>query len=89
MRTPQLPRMARVWTVMAALIASSSSAGPLDTLRASNASVQRTVLDNGMVCLVKEDASAPVVAVCRSGSAPARCTKRNSWGRGCRTTWST
>jgi zinc protease len=48
---------------MAALLSASSSAGPLDALRASNASVRRTVLDNGMVCLVKEDPSAPVVAV--------------------------
>ncbi len=35
----------------------------LDKLRASNESLQRRVLDNGMVVLLKRDASAPVVAV--------------------------
>lgn len=32
-------------------------------LRKSNESLQRTVLDNGLICLVKTDRSAPVVAV--------------------------
>jgi hypothetical protein len=63
MRIRQSPRAARLGILMAALLSASSSAGPLDALRASNASVRRTVLDNGMVCLVKEDPSAPVVAV--------------------------
>ena len=35
----------------------------LDTLHNANADLNRFVLDNGMVCLVKEDHSAPVVAV--------------------------
>lgn len=38
-------------------------AGTLDVLRESNARLRRIVLDNGMVCLIKPDASAPVVAV--------------------------
>jgi zinc protease len=36
---------------------------PLEVLRANNAALQRHVLDNGMVALLKEDHSAPVVAV--------------------------
>jgi zinc protease len=36
---------------------------PLETLKQSNARLHRFVLDNGMVCLVKEDHSAPVAAV--------------------------
>ncbi len=36
---------------------------PLQALEQSNAQVQRFVLDNGMICLVKEDHSAPVAAV--------------------------
>lgn len=32
-------------------------------LQRANAAVSRTVLENGMVCLIKEDASAPVVAI--------------------------
>jgi len=35
----------------------------LDRLRASNDGLRREVLDNGLICLVKEDTSAPVVAV--------------------------
>lgn len=35
----------------------------LTTLRANNASLQRVVLDNGMVCLVKASSSVPVVSV--------------------------
>ncbi|HMP77796.1 MAG TPA: pitrilysin family protein [Kiritimatiellia bacterium] len=38
-------------------------AASLDVLRESNARLRRVVLDNGMVCLIKPDASAPVVAV--------------------------
>ena len=41
----------------------SPAATPLDALRQSNAGLRRTVLDNGAVCLVKEDRSAPVVSV--------------------------
>jgi zinc protease len=41
----------------------SASASPLDALKKANESVRRTVLDNGMICLVKEEHSAPVVAV--------------------------
>ncbi len=51
----------------ACLIAFAAStllaASPIETLRESNARLRRTVLDNGMVCLVKEDRSAPVAAV--------------------------
>lgn len=39
------------------------SAGPIDVLRSANAPLRRIVLDNGMVCLIKPDASAPVVSV--------------------------
>ena len=38
-------------------------AGALETLRQSNARLERFTLDNGMVGLVKEDHSAPVVSV--------------------------
>ncbi len=41
----------------------NAPAGTLDVLRESNARLRRVVLDNGMVCLIKPDASAPVVAV--------------------------
>lgn len=41
----------------------SHAAPPLDTLRKSNESLHRFVLDNGLVCLVKEDRSAPVCSV--------------------------
>ena len=36
---------------------------PLETLKQSNARLHRFVLDNGVICLVKEDHSAPVAAV--------------------------
>lgn len=39
------------------------AASPLETLRKSNEALNRFVLDNGMVCLVKEDRSAPVCSV--------------------------
>ncbi len=39
------------------------AASPLDVLHQSNAGLRRFVLDNGLVCLVKEERSAPVVAV--------------------------
>jgi zinc protease len=35
----------------------------IETLQRANARLSRTVLDNGMICLVKEDSSAPVVAI--------------------------
>jgi zinc protease len=41
----------------------TSPARTLEILRESNARLRRVVLDNGMVCLIKPDASAPVVAV--------------------------
>lgn len=41
----------------------STSANPLTALQRSNEGVRRFELDNGMVALVKRDASAPVVAV--------------------------
>lgn len=36
---------------------------PLDTLRASNRAIRRFTLDNGLVVLLKPDASAPLVAI--------------------------
>lgn len=36
---------------------------PVDALRKSNEPLRRFVLDNGLICLVKEDPSAPVAAV--------------------------
>ncbi|MFH0879364.1 MAG: insulinase family protein, partial [Lentisphaerota bacterium] len=36
---------------------------PVDVLRKSNDRLHRFVLDNGMICLVKEDHSAPMVAI--------------------------
>lgn len=36
---------------------------PLETLKKSNAQLRRFVLENGAICLVKEDHSAPVAAV--------------------------
>lgn len=41
----------------------SAATTPLETLRQSNDRLQRFTLDNGLVCLVKEDRSAPVVSV--------------------------
>ncbi len=43
--------------------AHSLATSPIDVLRASNATLHRFALDNGMIGLVKEDRSAPVVAV--------------------------
>lgn len=66
MGIPQVSRAALALIVMASIpifARDAAHAGPLDVLRASHASVRRTVLDNGMVCLVKEDRSAPVVSV--------------------------
>lgn len=46
------------------LAAAGAGAGSYqDTLRAANAALHRFELENGLVCLVKEDRSAPVVAV--------------------------
>ena len=42
---------------------SASSESLVDYLRRDQLQLRRFVLDNGMVCLVKEDHSAPVVAV--------------------------
>lgn len=39
------------------------NAGPVDVLRATNADLNRFALDNGMVGIVKHDASAPIVTV--------------------------
>jgi len=46
-----------------ATAADSAADRPIDVLRRSNESVQRFTLDNGMVCLVKEDHAAPVTAI--------------------------
>ena len=50
-------------TLPAASRPASPDAGALETLRQSNARLQRFTLDNGMVCLVKEDPAAPVASV--------------------------
>ena len=36
---------------------------PVDVLKASNQGICRLVLDNGLDCLLKEDRSAPLVAM--------------------------
>lgn len=57
------------FTLMVSLMTASrpapaqSATDPLEALRRSNEGVRRILLDNGMVCLVKRDASAPVAAV--------------------------
>ena len=43
--------------------AEEASTSPLAALEQSNAGIRRFVLDNGLICLVKEDRSAPVAAV--------------------------
>lgn len=57
-------------TVLLALLAglpvsraAEPGGNPVDTLRRAHEGLRRTVLDNGMVLLVKEDHSAPVVAI--------------------------
>ena len=49
--------------LMGWIMMDAQAASTLDVLRESNASLRRIVLDNGMVCLIKEDRSAPVVAM--------------------------
>ncbi|MBN1268341.1 MAG: insulinase family protein, partial [Kiritimatiellae bacterium] len=51
------------FAISLAAAAWAASASPIETLKASRAEVQRFLLDNGMTCLVKEDHSAPVVAI--------------------------
>lgn len=48
---------------LSAASAARTDADALDTLRQSNARLERFTLDNGMVCLLKEDRSAPVVSI--------------------------
>ena len=43
--------------------AAERTADPLEALHRSNEGVRRVLLDNGMIALIKRDASAPVVAV--------------------------
>lgn len=52
-----------VFLVFAAAAYAAEPPSPLDSLKQSNAQLHRFVLDNGMIGLVKEDHSAPVVAV--------------------------
>ena len=54
-----------IWMVLSMIhiAAAEVSADPLQALRRSNEGVHRFILDNGMVGLIKRDASAPVVAV--------------------------
>ena len=40
-----------------------NASSPLDVLRQSNETLRRFTLDNGMVCLLKEDRSAPVMSI--------------------------
>ena len=49
--------------LIAGLVRAAPPPSPLETLKKSNAQLHRFVLDNGTVCLVKEDHSAPVAAV--------------------------
>jgi zinc protease len=51
------------WRVDEATASELSTEKLLQPLKASNARLHRFVLDNGMICLVKEDRTAPVVAV--------------------------
>lgn len=66
------PRSRGVFPVLALLAclamplaasAADAPASPLAVLEQSNAGIRRSVLDNGLVALVKEDRSAPVAAV--------------------------
>ena len=45
------------------MTSAAATPSPIETLRKSNEGLHRFVLDSGLVCLVKEDRSAPVVAV--------------------------
>ncbi len=60
-------RLALLVIVFLAIAAScavaADTASPLEALKKSNARLHRFVLDNGTICLVKEDHSAPVAAV--------------------------
>lgn len=62
-------RHMRLFFLLLALAAAQAFAAdnairqPLEVLRRSNETVQRFTLDNGMVCLVKEDHAAPVTAI--------------------------
>lgn len=47
----------------AGMSTNSRAEAPLERLRALNQGLHREVLDNGMICLVKQDTSAPVVAI--------------------------
>ena len=58
-----LTLMVSVMIASSTVLATPPSARALEALRQSNQSVRRLILDNGMVCLLKEDASAPVVSV--------------------------
>ena len=49
--------------VLSHFLMNTAPAGSLDVLRESNSRLKRVVLENGMVCLIKQDRSAPVVAV--------------------------
>ena len=54
-----------IWMVLSMIHAAAAevSSDPLHALRRSNEGVRRVLLDNGMIGLIKRDASAPVVAV--------------------------
>ncbi len=49
--------------ILSTLVALPASGDYVDTLRTANDGLLRFVLDNGLICLVKEDRSAPVAAI--------------------------
>ena len=60
----RMGRLACVFMLGCVLDAAAGTAGdPVAVIEKSFASIQRTVMDNGMTCLIKEDHSAPVVSV--------------------------
>ena len=66
MTSPRPARRARLACTAAAAVltgAGHGGASPLDVLRTANEGIRRFELDNGLICLIKEDYSAPVVSV--------------------------
>lgn len=61
---PEPRRLLHLFLLSAVLCGTALALDPaVAVLRKSNAALKRIVLENGMVCLLKEDRSAPVVAV--------------------------
>ncbi len=65
MRCPWLVSLAVGLALLAApkVRADAAPADPLAVLQSNNARLQRSVLDNGMVVLIKEDSAAPMAAI--------------------------